>query len=80
MADLYRHSHKNVPKPYPPDMILKLPSQDKDSADYTTAIVSSIPIRDPEGDMVLNQYLLRHHDGSTITKTMACPTDRTGHR
>ena len=51
-------------------MTIKLPNHDEDSADYTTAIVSSIPIRDPEGDMAPNQYLLQHHDGSTITKTL----------
>ena len=51
-------------------MTIKLPSHDEDAADYTTTIVSSIPIRDPEGDVVPNQYLLQHHDGSTITKTL----------
>ena len=43
---------KNVPEPYPPGMIIKLPSHNEDSVDYTTAIVSSIPIRGPKGDMV----------------------------
>ena len=51
-------------------MTIKLSSHVEDAAYYTTAIVSSIPIRDPEGDIVPNQYLLQHHDGFTITKTL----------
>ena len=51
-------------------MTIKLPSHDEDSAHYTAAIVSSILIRDPEGNIVPNQYLRQHHDGSTITKTL----------
>ena len=70
MADLYRHRHKNVPEPCPPGMTLKLPSHSNDSADYTPAIVSFIPICDPEGNTIPNQYLLQHHNGSTITKTL----------
>ena len=51
-------------------MPIKLPSHDADSADYTTAIVSSIPIRTAEGDAVPDRYLLQHHDGSTVTKSL----------
>ena len=57
-ADIYRHIHKNTPEPYPPGMILKLPSNNEDSAGYTTDTVSSIPIFDSAGDSVPTQYLL----------------------
>ena len=70
-ADLYRHSHKNVPEPYPPGMPLKIPSGKDPAEDYTTAIVSSIPIRDSEGATVPSQYLLQLHDGTTLTKTLS---------
>ena len=55
----------------PPGMPSKLPSKDGNLANYTTAIVSSIPIRNSAGDTMPNQYLLQHYDGSTFTKTLA---------
>ena len=70
MADLYRHCHKGIPEPYPPGMPIKLPSHDDDPADYTTAIVSSIPIRTAEGDAVQDTYLLQYRDNSTVTRTL----------
>ena len=70
-ADLYRHSHKNTPEQYPSGMILKLSRKDDDPADYTTAIVSSIPIRNSAGNAVPNQYILQHHNGSTFTKKLS---------
>ena len=69
-ADLYHHSHKNTPEPYPPGMSLKIPSNEDDDDNYTTAIVSSIPIRNPSGNTVPCQYLLQLHDGSTFTKIL----------
>ena len=68
-AYLYRHSHKNTPEPYPPGMPLKIPSN-KDNDNYTTVIVSSIPICDPSGNTVSCQYLLQLHYGSTFTNTL----------
>ena len=69
-ADLYRHSHRNVPEPYPPGTPLKIPGTDDDNDACTTAIVSSIPIRDGDGNTVPGQYLLQLHDGTTVTKTL----------
>ena len=57
MADLHCHSHKNVPEPYYPGMTIKLLDHDDKLADYTTAIVSSIPICNTEGDVVHDTYL-----------------------
>ena len=37
----------------------------------TTAIVSSISIRDGKGNALPGQYLLQFHDGITVTKTLA---------
>ena len=51
-------------------MPLKIPSNKDDNGDYTTAIVSSIPIREPSVNTVPYQYLLQLHDGSTFTKTL----------
>ena len=70
-ADLYRHSHKNVPKPYPPGTPFKIPSPETDEEDFQTAIVASIPIRDHEGSHVPGRYLLQLHDGTTIPKTLS---------
>ena len=50
-------------------MPLKIPSN-KDDDNYTTVIVSSIPICDPSGNTVSCQYLLHIHDGSNFTKTL----------
>ena len=69
-ADLYHHSHKNTPELYPLGMPLKIPSNEDDDKNYTTDIVSSIPIRDPSGNTVPCQYLLQLHDGSTFTKAL----------
>ena len=43
---------------------------DDDEDDCTTAIVSSIPICDGDGNTVPSQYLLQLHNGTTITKTL----------
>ena len=51
-------------------MPLKIPSNEDDNENYTTAIVSSIPIRDPSGNTVPCQYLLQIHNGYTFTKTL----------
>ena len=51
-------------------MPLKIPINKDDNGDYTTAIVSSIPIREPSVNTVPYQYLLQLHDGSTFTKTL----------
>ena len=70
-ANLYRHSHENVPEPYPPGMPLKLQRNDDNNDDFTTVIVSSIPIRDPTGSVLPYQYMLQLHDGTTTTKTLS---------
>ena len=69
-ADLYRHSHKNTPEPYLPGMSLKIPSNKDDNNNFTTAIVSSIPIRNPTRNTVPWQCILQLHGGSTVTKTL----------
>ena len=51
-------------------VLLELPSKDDDPADYTTDIVSSIPIRNFDGKTVPNQYLFQIHDRYTFTKTL----------
>ena len=51
-------------------MLLKIPSNKDEDDNYTTAIVSSIPIQDPSGNNVPFQYLLQLQDGSTFTKTL----------
>ena len=69
-ADLYRHIHKNTPDPYPPSIPLKIPSNKDNNNNYTTATVSSIPIRDLPGNTVTCKYLLHLHDVYTFTKTL----------
>ena len=61
---------KNTPETYPPGMPLKIPSNKDDDNNYTTSVVSSIPIRDLLGITVPCQYLLQIHDGSTFTKIL----------
>ena len=68
-VNLYRDVHHNtVPEPYPPGMPFKLVD---DNGDIVTTIVSSIPIRNTEGSIVPDQYLLQAPNGSTIRKTLA---------
>ena len=43
---------------------------DKEGEDFTTAMVSSIPMREPNGDVDPGKYLLQRHDGTTLTKTL----------
>ena len=66
-ADLYRDGHTNVPEPYPPGLPLKIALED---GSITTAIVSSIPIRDANGDVIPDEYQLTCPDGSLIRKTL----------
>ena len=70
-AELYRHSHRNVPEPYPSGTQFKIPAADGNHDECTTAIVSPIPIRDGKGNALPGQYLLQLHDGTTMTKTLA---------
>ena len=69
-ADLYRHINKNTPDPYPPSMPLKIPSNEENNNNYTTATALFIPIRDPSGNIVTCQYILQIYDGSIFTKTL----------
>ena len=50
-------------------MPLKIQSNE-DNDNYTTDIVSSIPIRDQSGNTVPCKYLLQLHDDSTFIKTL----------
>ena len=70
-AELYRHSHRNVPEPYPPGTPFKIMAADGNDDECTTAIVSSILIRDGKGNALPGQYLLQLSDGTTTTKTLA---------
>ena len=70
-ANLYHHSHKNVAEPYWPCMPLKSQHNKADSNCFTTAIVLSIPICNPEGSIMPYQYILQLHDSTTITKTLS---------
>ena len=58
-ADLNRHSHINVPEPYPPGTLFKIPAADGGNDKCTTAIVLSIPIRDGKGNALPGQYLIQ---------------------
>ena len=51
-ANLYRHSHKNVPEPYPLSTPLKILGMDNDEYKCTTASMLSIPIHDDNGNVV----------------------------
>ena len=70
VADIYRHSHNNITEPYCPGMPIRLLSHDNNLADYTTTIISSIPIRTAKDNTVHITYLLQHHAISTITNTL----------
>ena len=68
-ADLYRDTQRDVSEPYPPGTTFKL-APSEDSTDYTTAIVSSIPIRTKDGLPDPDKYLLTCPDGTQLTKTL----------